>query len=87
MCLKPVKIKYHDNYKNYRGVLIHPYNDYQFVPCGKCLECVNNKIEEWQIRWTEELKNSVVNSSYFITLTYEDKKLNYLEVNGKNNLH
>jgi hypothetical protein len=72
MCLSPVRIKYHDNYKKYRGILIHAYNSQQVLPCGKCYECKENKIEEWQIRWTEQLKTSVVDSSYLLTLTYSD---------------
>ena len=75
MCLSPVKIKYSDNYKNYRGTLIHPYNEGQILPCGKCYECKEFKIEEWQIRWKEHLKTVNPDYSQFITLTYSDDNL------------
>ena len=75
MCLKPILIKPHDNYNKFRGVLIHRYNDKSPVPCGKCIQCKELKIEEWQIRWTEEMKHSHENSSYFITLTYNDQNI------------
>ena len=75
MCLSPIIINYSENYKKYRGVLIHRYNHKQVVNCSKCIECKSLKIEEWQIRWYEELKTSLPNSSYFITLTYNDKNI------------
>lgn len=85
MCLFPVKIKYHDKFKKYRGQIIHPYNEGQIVPCGKCFECREHKIEEWQIRWKEQLKTSEENSSYFLTLTYNDNNLPYT-LNSKQQL-
>ena len=75
MCLSPVKIKYSDNYKNYRGTLIHAYNEGQILPCGRCYECKEFKIEEWQIRWKEHLKTVNPELSQFITLTYSDNNL------------
>lgn len=75
MCLKPIKVNYSDRYKNYRGQLIHAYNKGQVLPCGKCVECVELKIEEWEIRWSEQLKTSIENSSYLLTLTYSDENI------------
>ena len=78
MCLQPIKINYSDNYKNYRGTLIHAYNTLQMLPCGKCLICKENKIEEWVNRWTEQIKITPENTSYFLTLTYSDENLTYI---------
>lgn len=78
MCLKPIRINYSDNYKNYRGILIHAYNTSQMLPCGKCLICKENKIEEWVNRWTEQMKITPENTSYFLTLTYSDENLTYI---------
>ena len=78
MCLTPIKINYSDNYKNYRGTLIHAYNNSQMLPCGKCLICKENKIEEWVNRWTEQMKITPENTSYFLTLTYSDENLTYI---------
>jgi len=36
--------------------------------CGKCFQCLNNKVKEWQVRLLLEQKT--VKHSYFITLTY-----------------
>lgn len=84
MCLNPISIKYSDNYKNFRGDIKHAYNDKQIVPCGKCLICKQNKIEEWVCRWSEQLKVTKENTSYFLTLTYDDNHLNYISTpNGK----
>ena len=78
MCLSPIKIKYSENYNNYRGTLIHAYNPSQLLPCGKCLICKENKIEEWVNRWTEQMKITPENTSYFLTLTYSDENLTYI---------
>lgn len=75
MCLNPIQVKYNDNYKKYRGVLIHAYNKVQMLPCGKCFQCAERKIEEWQIRWQNQLSESVPDSSYMLTLTYNDDNL------------
>ena len=77
MCLFPVKVKYHNKFQKYRGQIIHPYNDGQMVPCGKCYECKETKIEEWQIRWHEHLKSVEPESSYFLTLTYNEQNIPY----------
>lgn len=78
MCFSPVKVRYHDNYKQYRGKIIHPYNEFRMVPCGHCLACRERYIESWQIRWREQLKVTVDHSSYMITLTYNDESLPHL---------
>lgn len=75
MCIKPITIRYSEKYKRFRGTLIHPYNQGQILPCGKCHECAQLKVEEWQIRWEEQLKTSLPNSSYMLTLTYDDNHL------------
>lgn len=78
MCYNPIKVNYHDSFKNYRGVLIHPYNKGRIVNCGSCLECREQYIENWQIRWMEQLKCVVPDSSYMLTLTYNDLHLPHI---------
>lgn len=39
------------------------------VPCGKCYNCRNRKVDEWVYRLMTEEKHST--SSYYITLTYD----------------
>lgn len=73
MCVNLQKVKVHDHYKKYRGVLVHAYNGYQLLPCGKCYECAEQKIEEWLIRWQNQLTESVPDSSYMLTLTYSEE--------------
>jgi len=75
MCYHPIKVNYHSSFKNYRGVLIHPYDKGRVVNCGKCLECREQFIESWQVRWREQLKVTHQNSSYLLTLTYNDENL------------
>lgn len=41
--------------------------------CGKCFQCLNNKVKEWQVRLLLEQKT--VKHSYFITLTYVSEKV------------
>jgi hypothetical protein len=40
------------------------------VPCGKCMNCLENRRSEWSFRLRQELKGS--SSAYFLTLTYDD---------------
>lgn len=40
------------------------------VPCGKCIECLQLRTHDWELRMRYEQRCSL--SSYFITLTYED---------------
>lgn len=75
MCISPIKVKYQDKYQSSRGVLIHPYNDGQVLPCGKCFVCRENNIEQWVIRWQEQLKVENPDTCYFLTLTYDDKHI------------
>lgn len=44
-----------------------------FVPCGKCNFCLERKRSDWSFRLKQEHK--VCFSSYFLTLTYDDKHL------------
>lgn len=43
------------------------------VPCGKCLACLSSKRQDWAFRIAQEKRFS--NSSYFVTLTYDEKHL------------
>lgn len=50
------------------------------VPCGKCNFCLATKRADWTFRLEQELK--VAQSSYFITLTYEDQFLPFNPLSG-----
>lgn len=50
--------------------------EYIEVPCGKCLGCREKQAKEWTDRILMELQTA--DSAYFITLTYEDRFLNYV---------
>lgn len=43
------------------------------VPCGKCIDCLQNKRTQWSWRLNQEWRSST--TSYFITLTYDDEHL------------
>lgn len=43
------------------------------VPCGKCNYCLQSKRADWSFRLYQEHK--ACNTSYFLTLTYEDEKI------------
>ena len=66
-CLSPVRIKDPHNEK-----------EFIFVPCGKCWACQERKKDEWAVRVQWEVEHSAT-SAYFITLTYRDENLPFLE--------
>lgn len=95
MCLSPVKTipkRYYSTvyFKNsafsrvkYDGQIYHDTQKYAYYPCGKCYQCKEQLIEQWQIRWKEHLQDTVPNSNYLLTLTYNDENLQYITVDGK----
>lgn len=90
MCYSPIKVvpkRYYDSVEFKGRFYDRPIFDqkiynanqrYAYYPCGKCYECRENYIEQWQIRWKEHLKDTVENSTYMLTLTYDDKNLPHL---------
>lgn len=47
------------------------------VPCGKCVGCLKARQNQWSFRLDQERK--VSETSYFVTLTYNDHNLPYTE--------
>ena len=43
------------------------------IPCGKCVECLQRKRQEWVFRLLSELKDA--QTCYFVTFTYDDEHL------------
>lgn len=56
----------------------------QFVPCGKCPACLSNRRQVWHVRLA--LEQLFHDNSYFVTLTYNDKNLNYALDNNNNSV-
>lgn len=57
MCVSPIRIR-------------HPTQSrFIDVPCGKCVECLEHKRNDWSVRLQQELKYST-RYCYFVTLTY-----------------
>jgi len=68
-CDAPLSIKYKQPLPDGKGGWIY----YFPADCGKCLKCLLKRKAQWSYRLVEEMQNSF--SSYFVTLTYEDKYL------------
>lgn len=51
------------------------------IPCGKCPSCIANKSLEWTARLCKEAEEWKY--QYFITLTYDDKHLRFIDKNGQ----
>lgn len=47
------------------------------APCGKCINCLRNRQRDWYVRLSVELL--VSSSAYFVTLTYDDSFLNFVD--------
>lgn len=80
MCLFPRILrnpKYKPNKKNGGNVPIPTDKRVLYVPigCGECIECRQQKANEWRIRLNEELRR---NKGYFVTLTFSEEALTTL---------
>ena len=78
MCLYPQLLlnrKYTVTKKN-KGKIpaIKDYrHKYVAVGCGKCLECMNKKARDWNVRLNEEIRNNI--NGKFVTLTFSNESL------------
>lgn len=72
MCLTPINLKK----ETFMQKLRDTYH-MQEVPCGRCLECMRQRVDSWHLRLSNQLKSS--KSAYFVTLTYEDLYLPFSE--------
>jgi len=68
-CDAPLSIRYNPPIPDGKGGWIHYFPG----DCGKCLKCLTKRKAGWSFRLTEEKRAAF--SSYFITLTYNDKNL------------
>lgn len=68
-CDSPLTIKYKEPIPDENGGFIWSFP----ADCGKCLKCLIKRKAQWSFRMVEEQRMSF--SSYFVTLTYEDKYL------------
>lgn len=67
-CDSPLSIKYKT------PLIVNGQPIYRFpADCGKCLKCLTKRKAQWSYRITEEKRNSF--SSYFVTLTYNNRNL------------
>lgn len=77
MCLYPnliINPKYTKTAKNGGQVPPMPDRRVRYVPigCGRCIECMNKKAREWQVRLQEEVKHN--RNGKFITLTFSNEE-------------
>jgi len=68
-CDAPLSIRYTTPLRKPEGGYIY----YFPADCGKCLKCLTKRKAQWSYRMMEEKRQSF--SSYFVTLTYDDKHL------------
>ena len=71
MCVSPIAIKVN----NIEGV------HFIQVPCGKCFECLKTRQNDYMVRIREEMMR--VPYSCFVTLTYNNSSVPFIEVDGK----
>lgn len=72
MCLSPITIKYVDRVRGGYSTTT--------VPCGKCLECLKDKQDEWATRIMQEAAHS--HGFIFDTFTYRESAVPCLDATG-----
>ncbi len=87
MCLYPKLMsnrRYKPNEKN--GGVIPPILDKRAlnvpIGCGECMECRKKKAFEWQVRLSEEMRQTGM-KGYFVTWTFDEESLAELKVDVK----
>ncbi len=83
MCLYPKLInnrKYLANKKNGGNIPSVPDERVKIVTasCGKCMECRKQKMREWQVRLSEEIRTQEL-QAWFVTMTYSDESMQKLD--------
>jgi len=83
MCLYPKIIKnrkYVVNKKNGGDVPQATDERVKWVSagCGKCMECRKQKMREWQVRLSEEIRTQEL-PAWFVTMTYSDESIQKLD--------
>lgn len=61
-------------------ILIKNKDRRDWVPCGKCNFCLQNRRADWSFRLAQELK--IANTAKFLTLTYEEETIAYSPTSG-----
>lgn len=69
-CYRPLTVRVH-NYVLANGSVGNTAS----VPCGRCLVCRKNKVDEWSFRLRQEQLEA--DSAHFVTLTYAPENLVY----------
>lgn len=65
-------------------ILVRNGNRRDWVPCGKCNFCLQNKRASWSFRLSQELKTA--SSADFLTFTYDDSEIPYHPDTGEQSL-
>lgn len=73
-CPHPVKIPFKHGDKTF-GTPSKEWPRFEYVPCGRCLYCLNKRAHNWFVRYQYEKNDLSVFRSYFVTLTYSDDAL------------
>lgn len=60
-CIKPILVS---------GMVYGKFTRH-YVPCGKCMACLQRKRQQWVFRCKQEMK--VCDTCYFVTLTYDEE--------------
>lgn len=59
-------------------ILVDHPNGYKIkVPCGKCVNCKATHVQQWTQRLQDEMSANDV--TYFVTLSYDDKSICYVQ--------
>lgn len=65
-------------------ILVRNANRRDYVPCGKCNNCLQTKRASWSFRLLQELKTA--HTARFLSFTYDDKTIPYNPESGEQSL-
>lgn len=76
----PIRVNGKKMVSSKNGTLYSFTGDFIEIPCGKCTACRLDHAKNWSNRCMLEMKYH--DSNYFVTLTYDNEHLNYIDDDG-----
>lgn len=77
MCKFPLKIYRRRDPVDTTPIVCDDGNPYYLVPCGRCVDCIRRKKNDWYVRAREEVNSGQYGQILWLSCTFRDERLPY----------